>query len=218
MGKSDKPALPSGPAEDATPLDLLKAYADLERAYEETMGGWVRAIDLRDHETEGHSRRVSELALALASDLGVSGDALVHLRRGALLHDVGKMALPDRILRKAGPLDAEEIAMVREHPRLAYEMLSGIDFLRPALDVPRFHHEWWDGNGYPYGLRGEEIPFAARLFAVVDVWDALRNDRLYRVAQPVSWVKEHLLSLSGTQFEPRVVEAFESLLVRRGEA
>lgn len=180
----------------------------LLRAYEATLEGWIRAVDLRDGETEGHSRRVVDLTLRLAKELGLDGEALVHIRRGALLHDVGKMALPDSVLLKAGELDEEEQALMRKHPENAGQMLDGIEFLRPALEIPLCHHEKWDGSGYPRGLKGEEIPLSARLFAVVDVWDALRYDRAYKVAWPAERVREHIRAGAGTHFDPAVVPAF----------
>lgn len=187
------------------------------RAYEATLEGWIRALDLRDHESEGHSRRVVGLAVKLAEELGVCGERLVHIRRGALLHDVGKMALPDSVLLNPGELTEEEQALMRRHPEHAWEMLRGVDFLRPALDIPYAHHEKWDGTGYPLGLKGEEIPFAARLFAVVDVWDALRYDRFYRPGWSAEKVKEHLREGAGTHFDPAVVPAFLRILERDGE-
>ncbi len=190
---------------------------EILRAYEATMEGWIRALDLRDGETQGHSRRVVDLSVQLAEELGVCREQLVHVGRGALLHDVGKMALPDAVLCKAGELDEEEQALMRRHPEHAWEMLRGIDFLRPALDIPFCHHERWDGTGYPRGLKGEEIPLTARLFAVVDVWDALRHDRAYRAGWPSEKVKEHLRENSGTHFDPRVVTAFLHILERDGE-
>jgi len=187
------------------------------RAYEATLEGWIRALDLRDRETEGHSRRVVGLAEKLAEELGVCGEKLVHIRRGALLHDVGKMALPDSVLLKPGELTEEEQAVMRRHPEHAWEMLKGVDFLRPALDIPYAHHERWDGTGYPRGLSGAEIPLAARLFAVVDVWDALCYDRAYRAGWPARRVQEHLREGAGTQFDPSVVPAFLRILERDGE-
>ena len=194
-----------------------RGAAEILRAYEATLEGWIRALDLRDGETQGHSRRVVDLSVRLAQELGVCPEQLVHVRRGALLHDVGKMALPDTILLKAGELDEEEQALMRRHPEHAWEMLKGIDFLRPALDIPYGHHERWDGSGYPRGLKGEEIPLVARLFAVVDVWDALRYDRSYRPGWPAERVKEHLREGAGTHFDPRVVPAFLRILERDGE-
>lgn len=190
---------------------------EILRAYDATLEGWIRALDLRDGETQGHSRRVVALSVRLAEELGVCGEQLVHVGRGALLHDVGKMALPDSVLLKAGELDEEEQALMRRHPEHAWEMLRGIDFLRPALDIPFCHHERWDGTGYPRGLKGEEIPLTARLFAVVDVWDALRYDRSYRAGWPAAKVKEHLRESSGTHFDPQVVPAFLRILERDGE-
>jgi PAS domain S-box-containing protein/putative nucleotidyltransferase with HDIG domain len=180
----------------------------LLRAYDATIEGWSYALDLRDKETEGHTQRVTELTLRLARALGVGGEALVHIRRGALLHDIGKMGVPDRILHKPGPLTPEEQAIMRQHPVFAYEMLSRIEYLRPALDIPYCHHEKWDGTGYPRGLKGEEIPLAARIFAVLDVWDALTSDRPYRPA----WTREqavgYLREQAGKHFDPRIVEVF----------
>ena len=187
------------------------------QAYEATLEGWIRAVDLRDRETEGHSRRVVGLAVTLAGELGVCAEKLVHVRRGALLHDVGKMALPDSVLRNPGELNEEEQALMRRHPEHAWEMLKGVDFLRPALEIPLCHHERWDGTGYPRGLKGEEIPLAARLFAVVDVWDALRYDRAYRPGWPAEKVKAHLRGEAGKHFDPAVVPAFLRILERDGE-
>lgn len=188
--------------------DLQRTNLDLTRAYEETIEGWSRALDLRDKETEGHTRRVTEMTLSLARRMGIPERELVHIRRGALLHDIGKMGVPDSILLKPGPLTDEEWGIMRLHPGLAYNMLSPIDHLRPALDIPYCHHEKWDGTGYPRGLKGEEIPLAARLFAVVDVWDALRSDRPYRPA----WSKEEAIAFirseTGSHFDPEVAKLF----------
>lgn len=156
------------------------AAEELARAYDATLEGWSRALDLRDHETEGHARRVTELTVRLAEAMGLPAAEVAHIRRGALLHDIGKMGIPDAILRKPGPLNAEEWTVMRTHPTLAYELLEPIHYLQPALAIPLFHHERWDGSGYPQGLAGETIPLLARIFAVVDVWDALTNDRPYR--------------------------------------
>jgi HD-GYP domain-containing protein (c-di-GMP phosphodiesterase class II) len=165
-------------------------------------------MDMRDKETEGHSQRVTEMTVRIAWEMGISDDALVHIRREALLHDMGKLGIPDSILLKPGKLTDEEWAIMKKHPVYAYEMLYPIDYLRPALDIPYYHHEKWDGSGYPQGLKGDEIPMAARIFAVVDVWDALCSDRPYRPACPLEKVMEHIRSLSGTHFDPEVVEAF----------
>lgn len=208
---------PSGRARRPEVSSARESVDEVLRAYEATLEGWIRALDLRDRETEGHSRRVVGLAEKLAEELGVCGEKLVHIRRGALLHDVGKMALPDSVLLKPGELTEEEQAVMRRHPEHAWEMLKGVDFLRPALDIPYAHHERWDGTGYPRGLSGAEIPLAARLFAVVDVWDALRYARAYRAGWPAERVKEHLREGAGTQFDPSVVPAFLRILERDGE-
>ncbi len=185
---------------------------ELTQAYDSTIEGWSHALDYRDHETEGHSRRVTELTLRLARAMGMEEETLVHVRRGALLHDIGKMGIPDRVLLKPGPLDDGEWAIMRRHPTLAHEMLLPVVFLRDALDIPHAHHERWDGTGYPRGLAGEAIPLAACLFAVVDVWDALRSDRPYRRAWTVARTLDHIRSLSGTHFDPAAVRAFLLLI------
>ncbi|MDP2662146.1 MAG: PAS domain S-box protein [Dehalococcoidia bacterium] len=189
-----------------------RANVELSVAYDATLEGWVRALDLRDRETEGHTRRVTETTLQLDLAFGLGETELVHVRRGALLHDIGKTGVPDSILLKPGSLTAEEWVVMRRHPVYAYDFLASIDFLRPALDIPYCHHERWDGAGYPRGLRGEEIPLTARIFAVVDVWDALRSDRPYRPGWPEDQVREHMRAQSGTHFDPRVAEAFLNLL------
>ncbi|MDE3091491.1 MAG: HD-GYP domain-containing protein, partial [Chloroflexota bacterium] len=186
--------------------DLQRSNTDLTLAYDATIEGWSRALDLRDKETEGHTQRVTDMTLRLARGMGVSDNELVHLRRGALLHDIGKMGIPDSILHKPGALSDEEWAIMRRHPQLAYDMLSPITYLKSALDVPYCHHEKWDGTGYPRGLKGEQIPLAARIFAVVDVWDALHSDRPYRQAWAEDKVLEHIRSLAGTHFDPQVVK------------
>ena len=197
---------------DARTADLAEVNTRLSQAYDATIEGWSCALDLRDHETEGHSRRVTEMTLRLACAVSVPEAALVHLRRGALLHDIGKMGVPDCILLKPGPLDAEEWEIMRRHPALAHKMLAPAGFLRPALEIPFCHHEKWDGTGYPQGLQGTEIPLAARLFAIVDVWDALSSDRPYRPAWPRERVLDHLCSLAGTHFDPELVPVFLSLI------
>ena len=167
-----------------------------------------RALDLRDRETEGHTQRVTEMTIRLAKAMGVGGAELVHIHRGALLHDIGKLGVPDVILRKPGPLTEDEWKLMRQHPQFSFDMLAPITYLKPALDIPYCHHEKWDGTGYPRGLKGEEILPAARLFAVVDVWDALMSDRPYREAWPEEKVLEHIRSLAGTHFDPKAVELF----------
>ncbi|NJN68103.1 MAG: response regulator [Chloroflexaceae bacterium] len=191
--------------------EIERSRNELAMAYDATLVGWVKALDLRDRETEGHSQRVTEMTVRLARALGIQGEQLEHIRRGALLHDTGKMGIPDRILFKPGPLTPEEWNLMRLHPVYAYEWLSPIAYLRPSLDIPYAHHERWDGSGYPRGLKGKEIPLAARIFAVVDVWDALRSDRPYRSAWSESRVRQHLRELAGIHFDPEMVEVFLTL-------
>jgi len=191
---------------------LSKSKKDLLDTYDRTIEGWSRAVDLRDHVTEGHSRRVADLSVALASAMGMKGVQLEHLRRGALLHDVGKIAIPDHILLKKGKLTAKETKQMQQHPIYAKEFMEQIDFLKPAMDIPHFHHEKWDGSGYPTGLKGKKIPLPARIFAVVDVWDALTSDRPYRKAMGVNETMEYIDSESNHHFDPEVVEAFKKLI------
>jgi putative two-component system response regulator len=193
--------------------DLLQAHHELQDAYEATLKGWVRALDFRDNETGDHSRRVTLLTVELARLMGINEDELVHVRRSALLHDIGKIAVPDSILHKTGPLTEAEWDIMRKHPQIAIEMLEPIEYLRPALAIPFNHHERWDGTGYPRGIKGEEIPLAARIFAVVDVWDALSSDRPYRKAWPYDKIVEHMRQQSGTHFDPKVVELFLQMMV-----
>src|ERR1043165_6090342 len=187
---------------------LQQAHAQLLSAYEATIAGWSHAMDLRDKETEGHSRRVTALTAKLAQALGLSDEQIMHLRRGALLHDLGKIGIPDSILLKPAALTEEEWIIMRKHPQLAYDMLYPIEYLRPALEIPLSHHEKWDGTGYPRGLKGEEIPLAARLFAVVDVWDALTSDRPYRPAWSEEEALNYIREQSGKHFDPQVVDLF----------
>jgi response regulator RpfG family c-di-GMP phosphodiesterase len=191
--------------------NLQRSNAELTLAYDNTLAGWARALELRDAETEGHSRRVTDMTLDLAGAMGLSDEELVHVRRGALLHDIGKMGIPDSILTKPGELDDDEWDIVRLHPVHAFEMLSPVPFLRPALDIPHCHHERWDGTGYPRGLKGQQIPLPARIFAVVDVYDALSTDRPYRKAWPREKVLAHIREQAGKHFDPRVVEVFMKL-------
>ena len=192
--------------------NLERSNLELSQAYDATIEGWSRALDLRDKETEGHTQRVTEMTIRLARAFGLPEEYLLHIRWGALLHDIGKMGVPDNILLKPGELTEEEWARMRTHPEYAYNLLKPITFLAPALDIPYCHHEKWDGTGYPRGLKGQEIPLAARLFAVVDVWDAVRSDRPYRPAWTKEKALEHVKSLSCTYFDPNVVEAFLDIL------
>ena len=175
---------------------------ELAAAYEATLEGWARALDLRERETEGHSRRVTDLTVRLARTMGFSEADCVHIRRGALLHDIGKMGIPDGILLKPCPLSTDEWDIMRRHPAYAKELLAPVEYLRPALDIPYCHHEKWDGTGYPRGLKGDDIPLAARMFAAVDIWDAVRSTRPYRPAWPYQQAREYLTSLAGFAFGP----------------
>lgn len=198
---------------------LQRSNEELREAYEATIRGLSRALELRDKETEGHSQRVSDLAVRLARKAGVEEEKLEFVRIGALLHDIGKLGVPDHILHKEGKLTEKEWIVMRRHPDLARRMLLTIDYLRPALSIPQYHHERWDGTGYPYGLHGEDIPLAARVFAVVDVWDALSFDRPYRSAWPADKVTDYLQSEAGKHFDSRLVELFlEVLEEEEGEA
>jgi putative nucleotidyltransferase with HDIG domain len=187
---------------------LQNSTSELRMAYDETIEGWSRAMDLRDRETEGHSLRVTEWTLRLAHRLGIGPEEMVHLRRGALLHDIGKIGVPDEILHKPGKLTAEEWAIMRQHPSFAHDMLVPIRYLGKALEIPFCHHEKWDGTGYPRGLQGIQIPLAARIFAVADVWDALTSDRPYRKAWSKKRALEYIRTQSGRHFDPEVVKAF----------
>jgi PAS domain S-box-containing protein/putative nucleotidyltransferase with HDIG domain len=192
--------------------DLQVSNTKLRLAYDATIEGWGRALELKDNQTEGHSRRVTDLTLRLAKRLGVHDADLVHIRRGALLHDIGKMGIPDRILLKEGELDADEWEIMRSHPRLAYELLLQVDFLREALDIPYAHHERWDGSGYPRGLEGVEIPLAARIFAVADVYDALTSERPYWPAWTRQRALEYVRDQAGRHFAPDVAAEFVRMM------
>jgi putative nucleotidyltransferase with HDIG domain len=185
---------------------LQSSNSELFLAYDATIVGWSYALDLRDKETEGHTQRVTELTVKLGRAFGMSEADLVQVRWGALLHDIGKMGVPDGILLKPGPLTDEEWVAMKKHPSFSYEMLSPIRYLRLALEIPYCHHEKWDGSGYPRGLKGAQIPLVARIFAMVDVWDALTSDRPYRAAWPEEKVLDHIRSLVGTHFDPQVVK------------
>jgi putative nucleotidyltransferase with HDIG domain len=191
---------------------LNRSQQELLRSYDETLEGWAKALELKDKETEGHSERVTELTVRLAEAMGIGGEALANIRRGALLHDIGKMGTPDAILHKQGSLTDEERRIIERHPQDAYDMLRQIDYLQPALEIPYCHHEKWDGTGYPRGLSGEQIPISARIFAVVDVFDALSNDRPYRRAMSRAEVVEFMRTQSGKYFDPDVVDIFIRML------
>ena len=195
--------------ENATLFENLEdSNRELSQAYDATIEGWSRALDLRDKETEGHTLRVTEMTMNLARSFGFSEEELLHIRRGALLHDIGKMGVPDHILFKPEPLTEEELAIMGKHAQYAYDLLKPIAFLQPALDIPYCHHEKWDGTGYPRGLKGEAIPIAARLFTIVDVWDALTSDRPYRPAWSEAEALTYIHEQSGKHFDPQVVDLF----------
>jgi PAS domain S-box-containing protein len=180
----------------------------LSQSFEKTIEGWALSLELRDRDSQGHSMRVADLTVRTAAALGVSGEALDQIRRGALLHDIGKLGIPDSILQKPGPLTENEWFVMRIHPAYAYQILDPIEFLRPSIDIPYYHRERWDGSGYPHGLQGEKIPLPARIFAVVDVWEALNSDRPYRPAWEPKKVAQFLQEQAGVKFDPHVVDVF----------
>ena len=189
-----------------------QAVTDISQAYNDTLEGWSRMLDMRDHVTEEHTHRVTELTVALAKKMGLPDSELGHIRRGVLLHDIGKMGIPDSILQKPGALTDDERAIMQTHPEKAYQVLSRIEYLLPAMDIPYCHHEKWDGTGYPRKLKGEAIPLSARLFAVVDVYDALTSDRPYRKAWEKDKVLTYIREQSGRHFFPEAVQAFCELI------
>jgi len=191
--------------------ELQTINAQLVQAYDTTLEGWSHALELRDKETEGHTRRVVRLTVEIAKRFGMRDEQLVQVTRGALLHDIGKMGIADAILMKEGPLTEDEREVMHKHPVYAMEMLSHIAYLQPALEIPYGHHERWDGSGYPQGLRGEEIPLAARIFAVADTWDALVNARRYHEAWPTAKACDHIAAQAGSHFDPAVVKVFLDL-------
>ncbi len=196
---------------------LQRSNTELILAYDTTIEGWSHALELRDHETEGHTQRVVTMTRAIAKKVGMKDEQLVHLTRGALLHDIGKMAIPDEILMKNGPLTESEKELMQKHPVYAMEMLSPIAYLQPALDIPYCHHERWDGSGYPRGLKGAQIPLPARIFAVADTWDALINARRYHEAWPLAKVCAHIEERAGSHFDPEIVKIFLGMDWCRGE-
>jgi len=192
--------------------DLENMHSELLIAYDRTIEGWSHALDLRDKEVEGHTNRVTGISLKFARRIGFTEEELAHVRRGGLLHDVGKLGIPDSILHKPGKLNEEEWRVMRMHPVYAYQWLSSIAFLLPALDIPYCHHEKWDGTGYPRRLKGEEIPVTARLFALVDVWDALCSDRPYRKAMPKADALEYIRNQADSHFDPGLTKVFVELV------
>lgn len=203
----------------AVAIDDLQIYnqikltnLNLQQAFDSTIEGWSQALEIRDRETEGHTLRVTEMTVQLAKALGTADDEIIHIRRGALLHDVGKLGIPDHILQKPGPLTDDEWEIMKKHPDYAYHMLSPISYLRQAIDIPYCHHEKWDGSGYPRGLKGRQIPLAARIFTVIDVWDAISADRPYDNAWPEGDVLDYLRAQSGKQFDPEVVSVFLKMI------
>jgi len=189
---------------------------ELEVAYETTLEGWARALELRDKETEGHSRRVTDLTIRMAKKFDFDEIAIRNVYYGALLHDVGKMGIPDEILNKPGALTPEEREIINQHPVYAFDMLKDIEYLQPAISIPYSHHENWDGTGYPQKLRGKEIPLPARIFSIVDNWDALTSDRPYRKAWPKEEVFNYIKEQSGKKFDPQVVEVFINEIIDAG--
>jgi len=190
-------------------IAAIRNISEIIKSQEQAIDGWSRAMDFRDMETANHTQRVAEMTVKLAEKMGFDKSQIKQARQGALLHDIGKMAVPDSILLKPGELTEEEWGIMRKHPEYALEMLWPINFLRPAtLDIPYCHHEHWDGSGYPRGIKGEEIPLAARVFAVIDVWDSLTFDRPYRKAWPQEKVIEYIREQSGKYFDPKVVKVF----------
>jgi putative nucleotidyltransferase with HDIG domain len=189
-------------------LDVRRLNEKLEIAYETTLEGWSQALELRDKETEGHSRRVTELSMNLGRQMGLDESEIISIRYGALLHDIGKMGIPDKILRKNGSLTSRERQIVEQHPDIAYDLLKDIEFLKNAIEIPYSHHEKWDGKGYPQKLKGEKIPLYARIFAVVDYWDALSTDRPYRKAWPLEKVVSYIQEQAGKTFDPHIVKVF----------
>lgn len=187
---------------------LQRSNVGLMQAYDSTIEGWGYALELRDQETQGHTKRVAQLTREIAMEFGIRGDQLVNVTRGALLHDIGKMAIADTILMKEGPLTDEERMLMHQHPLAAFEMLANIAYLKPALDIPYCHHERWDGTGYPRGLKGKMIPLPARIFAVADTWDALSHERRYHKSWPRGKICAHIESRVGTHFDPEVVAVF----------
>jgi PAS domain S-box-containing protein len=192
--------------------DIRRLNAELLNSYENTLEGWARVLEFKDQETKGHSDRVTKMAENLGKAMGLTSEELVHLRHGAILHDIGKLCVPEGILLKDGPLDDDEWNVMKQHPVYAQEFVADIQFLQPSTNIMLFHHERWDGSGYPLGLRGKQIPLAARIFMVIDVWDALSFDRPYRKAWPVEKVQEYLQVNAGVLFDPEIIELFMEII------
>jgi HD-GYP domain-containing protein (c-di-GMP phosphodiesterase class II) len=191
---------------------LNHSRQDILDAYDSALDGWTKALELRDKETEGHTRRVTEMTVAVAQGFEFTDEELVNIRWGSMLHDIGKMGIPDHILHKPGKLSDEEWVIMKKHPLYAYDMLKSIRFLEPATDIPRYHHEHWDGKGYPYGLKGEDIPLSARIFAVVDCWDALTNDRPYRKKTSKAESLRIIQNSAGRLYDPKIVQIFSRFI------
>lgn len=204
---------------DASSSHLLAALRQVETAFDATLGALAAALDTRAQESPGHSQRVAAYTLELASAVGIDDPGvLANLRRGAILHDVGKIMVPESILRKPGPLNADEWRIMRMHPELGYQILQGVAFLREAAEIPLYHHERWDGSGYPRGLQGPQIPLAARLFAIADWLDAITSERSYRPAESFEKAREIIAQAGGRAFDPEIVAAFAAIPVARWEA
>ena len=202
----------SAPSAGVQTRPLKAVILELRQALDTTIQGWSRSIELRGKEPEGHTQHISELVLKMGRTYDMGEEELRDLRWGVLLHDLGKLGIPDEILNKPGPLSELEWETVRRHPVIAYELLLPIDYLKKAMEIPYCHHEWWDGSGYPNGLKGEDIPLAARLFSVVDVWDALISERPYRAAWPREKARDYIETMAGISLDPQAVKAFLLIL------
>jgi len=194
---------------------LRRDNIEINLAYEATVEGFVRALEMREGEPIGHTHQVTEITLRLAKVVGVDEEALPHLRRGALLHDIGKLGVPESILHKSGPLTDEEWRVIRLHPQIAYDLLFPIVYLHASLDIPYYHHEKWDGSGYPQGVKENQIPLAARIFAVVDVWDALTSDRPFRKAWSDDQASSYMREQAGSRFDAGIVNFFLNAEIKR---
>ena len=212
FSKADLDLLHSIAVTAAMAIKNASLFEELENAYEETLMGWAKAVELRDQDTENHTMRVAELTIHLARFLRVPDEQIIHIRRGAMMHDIGKLGIPDSILLKTDRLTPREFEIMKMHTTYAYDMIYPIKHLRPAIEIPFCHHEKWDGSGYPRGLRCEEIPLEARIFAVVDVWDALRSNRPYRVEWSKETVIEYLKEQIYSHFDPQIVYSYLEMI------